>query len=68
MKWVSIEDKLPDENSWVLVYADGAMNCMGFYKGVWRDWTQPQSGNIIISSITHWMELPNRPVFYKSDD
>lgn len=62
MEWISIKDRLPDDPSWVLVYADGAMNCMGFSQGKWRDWTVLQAANIVISSITYWMPLPERPV------
>ena len=62
MEWISIKDRLPDDQSWVLVYADGAMNCMGFSKGKWQDWTIQSASNIVIDSITHWMPLPERPV------
>ena len=61
MEWISVKDKLPDDSSWVLVYADGAMNCMGYYKGKWVDWIQAQASNIIINDITYWMPLPERP-------
>ena len=62
MKWISVKERLPDDSSWVLVYADGAMNCMAFSKGKWVDWTLSSAGNIVISDITHWMPLPDRPV------
>jgi len=61
MEWIPVKERMPDDPSWVLVYADGAINCMGFHKGQWRDWTMPQAGNIVIGSITHWMPLPDGP-------
>ena len=58
MEWISVEERLPEETAWVLVYAGGAMNCMAFYNGEFEDWTLPTASNIIIEDITHWMPLP----------
>lgn len=62
-QWISVEDELPpSDNCWVLVYADGAINCMGYSDGQWGDWTYAKAHNIAIGEITHWMPLPEAPV------
>lgn len=62
-EWISVDDRLPgdkDDSFWVLVYADGAMNCMAYSNG-WKDWTNAKTHNICIDQITHWMPLPGDP-------
>jgi len=65
MEWTSIEDKLPpDDNCWVLVYANGAINCMAYFKSEWRRWSCSEDDplfNIRQEDITHWMPLPPAP-------
>lgn len=62
-RWISVKDRLPPSDaSWVLVYADGAMNCMGYTPGKgFEDWGYSPCHNINIERITHWMPLPNPP-------
>lgn len=60
--WIPISERLPDPGyCWVLVYADGAMNCMAWHDGAWHDWTNAQAHNIFPDEITHWMPLPSAP-------
>jgi len=60
--WIPISERLPDPGDcWVLVYADGAMNCMAWHDGAWHDWTNAQAHNIFPDEITHWMPLPSAP-------
>jgi len=62
MKWISVKDGLPPEDKcWVLVYADGAMNCMAYFDGRWVDWVGATAHNINVNDITHWMPLPVSP-------
>jgi hypothetical protein len=63
MKWISVKDRLPNpKGDWVLVYADGAINCMGYdEKNGFSDWTYARACNINIDSITYWMPLPDPP-------
>ena len=64
MKWISVDERLPDSSKWLLVYQDGAINCMGFSPDTgFEDWTYNKSGchNIVIELITHWMVLPEGP-------
>lgn len=64
-EWISVKDRLPDNpnGGWVLVYADGAINCMGFHseRQEFEDWLGAPYHNIHIPSITHWMPLPEPP-------
>jgi len=59
MEWISVKERLPNKTSWVLVCADGAINCMAWNaeKRQWEDWTLPQAPNVIIPFITHWAEI-----------
>ena len=57
-QWVSVEERLPGSASWVLVCADGALNCLWFFNGSWRE---PTPDNIVVSDITHWQPLPEPP-------
>jgi len=56
--WKSANESLPEGHAWVLVYADGAIDCMGYSpdKG-FEDWTEQRAPNVNISEITHWKEL-----------
>ena len=60
-EWISVEDKLPHIYSWVLVCSEGVMNCVGYGKVGFEDWTHASCHNIIVGSITHWMPLPELP-------
>ena len=64
MKWISVDDKLPLDSKfdWVLVCADGAMDCMGYSKkyGFFKPLICGNSC-VEIELITHWMPLPEPP-------
>lgn len=60
--WISVNDRLPLDEAWVLVFADGAINCMWCNPvGEWRDPTESRAMNVDIDSITHWQPLPEPP-------
>ena len=65
-KWIDVSERLPSgDESWCLVYADGAMNCMMFYNERFYDPTLSKCHNINIDEITYWMPLPDKPVKHK---
>jgi len=60
IKWISVEDKLPEDDRDVLVYY-GNNRC-----GVeWINWVKGKCygwcGEDNIVSVTHWMPLPESP-------
>ena len=65
MDWISIKDRLPKKNVWVLV-TDGDIPMIAIYKGkgLWFD----DSGYNDIwetDDFSHWMSLPEPPVTTK---
>jgi len=64
-EWIDAQERLPNpKGEWVLVYADGAQNCIGYTEqDGFHDWCgQGRPGfNICTEQITHWMPLPEAP-------
>jgi hypothetical protein len=57
MIWTSVNDKLPENEGWVLGYDDnGWMWIVMFYENAWEDMLDRQ-----MKGITHWMPLPEVP-------
>jgi len=57
-KWISVEDRLPKKNKWVLIYS----LALGVQKGEYilnQWWRYP--GNHRMPNITHWQPLPDPP-------
>ena len=61
--WINVEDKLPDEPEWVLVYGDGAVACRAYtpHKG-FEDLQGCTHPGLNMYDITHWMSLPGPPI------
>jgi len=61
-RWISVEDKMPDEKEDVLVFLqvdDASRYEVAFlYNGKWRC----SEGYLCVSHITHWMRLPEPPM------
>ncbi len=60
-EWIPVNVTMPPAGKWVLVCADGAMNCMWWTGQKWEDILITQNHNIIIPNISHWMHLPASP-------
>ena len=62
-KWTPAKQALPHQDEWVLVWADGAVNCMAYVvdRERFEDWTNPAFPNVHPDLITHWMPLPPEP-------
>lgn len=58
-KWISVEDRLPEELEYVLLFdAAAKFYTIGFYSlGKWHC----VDGNWNVKSFTHWMPLPEPP-------
>jgi len=70
MEWVSVEDRLPGETCWCLVYYDGAMRTMAYDKDCceFMAWDSPRNLTIHPGLVTHWMPLPDPPESEVSDE
>ncbi len=59
--WVSVKDRLPEENKWVFVCVDmqGVPQCVGL--GYLRDgeWCDDENDNGFC--VDYWMEIPKLP-------
>lgn len=57
--WIWVEDKLPNDQSYVLAY-DGRRRLVAYYQdGCWYEGKEYYPHGYRV--ITHWMELPDRP-------
>ena len=61
-EWISVDDRLPEDDSDVLAYlriVEGSRICQANYaNGMWFDWI---FNTPVTESITHWMPLPEPP-------
>ena len=61
-KWISVNDRLPEDESDVLAYSrngeEGRIYPANYAKGVWFDCIFTSSAN---DTTTHWMPLPEPP-------
>lgn len=65
MKWISVKDKLPEEDQTVVfVEKNGSFPCLGIYNtynGI-GEWYIPAYDDAASSEfVTHWMPLPEPP-------
>ncbi len=66
MEWISIKDRLPDENGVYLVHTNYGDMTFAAYQDDWEIWP---SGFVLASNtlgsprgyLTHWMPLPEPP-------
>ena len=62
--WISVEDRLPEQNVVSLVYLKGkefmtAFRCRSFYGEVWA--AHDLNEEYRLRDVTHWMPLPSPP-------
>lgn len=55
-EWISVEDRMPEDNEKVLAYTKTGGYCVARYSARWNRFRT--SGNV---TITHWMPLPEPP-------
>lgn len=73
MEWISVDDKLPEEDVDVLIYweAPPTWNCIEIMsRKAWKDEENgidfencfhDNRGGYLSEDVTHWMPLPNPP-------
>lgn len=58
MEWISVEDKYPEDDTYVLVYGPKYPDmAVVYYDGCCYNVGNDETG----IDITHWMPLPNEP-------
>lgn len=61
MKWISVEDRLPEEGISVLYY----FGCVGVHKGKYKKNGRSNifygNSGFLTDDVTHWMPLPEPP-------
>jgi len=57
-RWISVDERLPNNNYDVLICLDDGYIYIGSYDGRDGYWTE---GDIKAVSVTHWMPLPKSP-------
>lgn len=58
VEWISVHDRLPEEETKVLVCRDWQYIEIGY---VWMDDWFTWENNEVIPFVTHWAELPELP-------
>ena len=67
-EWISVKDRLPEEEGWYLVYTtpnrehksiNKAMFCKGYAWGNFESYWRGAGGHW--ANVTHWMPMPNPP-------
>ena len=67
-EWISVKDRLPEEEGWYLVYTtpkrehksiNKAMFCKGYAWGNFEPYWRGAGGHW--ANVTHWMPLPEPP-------
>jgi len=67
-EWIKVEDRLPEKTTVVLVFVNDIVNswidvancyiCPEYGNAIFED----LSGEDYVPIVTHWMQLPDRPV------
>lgn len=63
-KWISVDDRLPDIDTEVLICTDkGLYYDVAQYSGGKKFWTLERNPDcwVTVSGVTHWMPLPEPP-------
>lgn len=64
MKWISVKDRLPTDDSEVLLCLSGYLIdslIVGRWSLVGHCWVRGLFGNYVEGDVTHWLPIPERP-------
>jgi len=65
MKWISVKERLPDEDKEVCVinnkYGHERLFALFYKRAKVFRWYQPQVYQTIILDVTHWIDIPESP-------
>lgn len=66
-KWIGVEQRLPEDDAYYLVYLKGyCENRVARYDGD-GEWADQYDDHDITRFVTHWMPLPQAPEVEKDD-
>ena len=57
MEWISVKDRLPNQDDSVLCYSNGYCDVVIYHDGLWD-----ADRNGYRENVTHWMPLPPKPI------
>ena len=64
-EWISVKDRLPEDNLEVLFFSQEYDGCFVGYKAVEGSYVDPEGNGLSVSNIqkyyTYWMPLPAAP-------
>lgn len=62
-KWISVEERLPDIDTEVLIYTNEGLYNAAQYSGGERFWTLERNPDCWVTAlgVTHWMPMPEPP-------
>lgn len=58
--WISVEERLPEDDGHVLIYSLGGGVAEGIYSKIYKKWVQYR-WSVFEPEVTHWMPLPMPP-------
>ena len=56
-KWISVKDRLPEDDENVMILSNERITFVGFYKN--GQWISYSLYAIYVNVVTHWMPLPS---------
>ena len=63
-EWISVDDRLPDYFTSVLVWCPGNKCIYAAYRNARQEWytfDDTIAGHVVVNMVTHWMLLPEPP-------
>jgi hypothetical protein len=60
-EWISVKDRLPENEKCVLVYSQDGGVAEGKYNARFNEWVQFRWNVTELKNVTHWMPLPEPP-------
>ena len=59
MKWISVKDRLPDKDDWVLIFSEENEVETSYYRCGSKTFSCQDDVDLV--HPTHWMPLPKQP-------
>ena len=63
-EWISVDDRLPDYFTSVLVWCPGNKCIYAAYRNARQEWytfDDTIAGHVVVNMVTHWMPMPEPP-------